>query len=407
MPRLFVGNFDFEHELANGLSAGTATPTSPAAALRVTEAFSSVWVALAESADVVLSSQDIGRADFADLEELGATLPRFVQDLAQIERGPTWELVPWGWTRRLIELARHHGWSQAAPPWEVVQDVNARPFRASLEHEWQMGLPGTTIVQTLEDLAEVLARPEQTQAAGWVLKACFGMSARERLLGRGGVLTPSAANWVRHRLNQSGPIVFEPWVERIAEAGIQIEIPPPDPRASASPFLVGVTPLLCDRSGVYRGNRCGCDATEQSRWEPAVEIALRVASRVQQRGYFGPLGIDAMWYRDATGTPRLRALQDLNVRYTMGRLALGFRRYLQPGESATWLHFPHRDAGDQTDHSPKEAFGHELPAEVRLIETSPAWRPNRPLTHGSALLIAPSAELLERGESQFLEAIQR
>jgi hypothetical protein len=45
-----------------------------------------------------------------------------------------------------------------------------------------------------------------------------------------------------------------------------------------------------------------------------------------------------MLYRDEAGETRLRPLGDLNARYTMGRLALGFERLLAPGWCASWLH---------------------------------------------------------------------
>jgi len=50
------------------------------------------------------------------------------------------------------------------------------------------------------------------------------MSARERILGQGPV-TAADQNWLRRRIDLYGAVFFEPWVERIEEAGIQIEIP--------------------------------------------------------------------------------------------------------------------------------------------------------------------------------------
>ncbi|MCA9082192.1 MAG: hypothetical protein KDA58_16640, partial [Planctomycetaceae bacterium] len=47
-------------------------------------------------------------------------------------------------------------------------------------------------------------------------------------------------------------------------------------------------------------------------------------------------GIDAMRYRDRSGDLRIRPLQDINARYTMGRIALNWaHRFGQPGR---WVH---------------------------------------------------------------------
>jgi DNA-binding transcriptional ArsR family regulator len=47
-----------------------------------------------------------------------------------------------------------------------------------------------------------------------------------------------------------------------------------------------------------------------------------------------------MQYRDENEQLHIRPLQDINARWTMGRLSLGFRKLLKPRESAKWLHGP-------------------------------------------------------------------
>ena len=91
---------------------------------------------------------------------------------------------------------------------------------------------------------------------------------------------------------------------------------------------------------------------------------MRIAQRVQQLGYFGPLGIDAMQYRDEAGAIRLRPLQDVNARYTMGRLALGFGRVLRPGWCGTWGHFSRRHLAGRDRKAWLAGMRHSLPAET-------------------------------------------
>lgn len=55
-------------------------------------------------------------------------------------------------------------------------------------------------------------------------------------------------------------------------------------------------------------------------------------------GYFGPVGIDCMRYYDpGANCERLRVLQDLNVRWTMGRLAAEWSHKLD-GQPILWWH---------------------------------------------------------------------
>jgi len=80
--------------------------------------------------------------------------------------------------------------------------------------------------------------------------------------------------------------------------------------------------MLVDERGQYAGNWFADGElrweTHQSLWQQAVETALAAASHLQSIEYFGPLGIDAMIYRDADGDSKVRPLQDINARWTMG-----------------------------------------------------------------------------------------
>jgi hypothetical protein len=389
--RLFVGNFDFEHHL-------NAAPAREGVQ-QIAAALASVWVAISERADWILSTEPLDRSDFAALEEFGSPLPQFVTSLDEVPAGDRVELVPWGWTADLAELGRSHGWHCSAPPQHCVRTANSRSFRLALESEWQVGLPGAAEVRSLEELSRIITRSD-TASRGWVLKANFGMSARERLLGRGTSLTPQTLNWAQRRLAAQGVLIFEPWVERLAEAGLQLTIPP-----AGEPRLLGITALLTDRTGVYRGSRFNDGSADDARWAEAAEVALRVARRLQQLGYFGPLGIDAMLYRDPSGKERLRPLQDLNARYTMGRLSLGFRRLLRAGQAGSWLHFPW--SGPESLQAWLAEFSRTVPADVQLVPTSPSAREDRPLVRASVLLVASTPEVRDDVESRLLATLPR
>ena len=209
-----------------------------------------------------------------------------------------------------------------------------------MEHEFGVAPVGAARVECLEDLTEAVRRSaselgESVADHAWVVKANFGMAARERLLGRGLDFTPAQKTWLSRRLDSDGAVFFEPWLQRRAEVGVQWSLPP---LGQGEPKLEGVTPLLCDSQGGYRGSEFSLDASIPREWQRAVEVCEQVAKRLQSLGYFGPLGIDAAIYEDAAGIEHVRPLQDINARFTMGRLALGFRRLLRSGERGIWRH---------------------------------------------------------------------
>jgi hypothetical protein len=373
---LLWGNFDFEHHL------GPGSPRAMSAQIRRRNAELAFCLApLAQPGDYLWTPEPPDVEFASHLSDVGVPDVRFVGKVADVPTGAM--LVPWGWCRAGDEWAAKNGWTREAPDLAVVARVNSREFSSALEIEWGVGLPGAVAIRTLPELEQVLSAAARW-TGGWVIKANFGMSARERIWGRGGQPRRQDLNWGRRRLERGEPIFFEPWVDALAEFGCQFSLPPTGP-----PRLEGVTGLLTDSRGTYRGSRlfpASGGAGRELLPAGVLEIVERAAKRIQQAGYFGPLGIDVMQYRTSIGEIGWRPLQDINARWTMGRVALGWRRVLGPDVDANWLHF--RWPGDpaSADSRLADVLG-ELPADVRVVRTSPLAVGGQPATLGTALVI--------------------
>lgn len=327
MRRLFLGNFHFESELAAASGWNPASSLLRMSAERVPS-----WIALAEEGDLIWTPEPIPHSFWESLTTQGLPRVRSVNEPPKKE----FELVPWGWSHSTRRL----GFRTSQPSSEAVRLANSREWSFELEQQLGVALPGAARIERIEEVADVVRRsasqfsePESEHA--WVIKANFGMAARERVLGRGPMLTITNERWLQRRLQSDGAVFFEPWLRRRAEVGIQWTLPK---SGQGQPELQGITPLLTDKQGGYRGSEFSRDVTIPSEWECAVEITQQVAKSLQQLGYFGPVGIDAAIYEDSAGRIITRPLQDINARYTMGRLALGFRRLLRPGERGVWQH---------------------------------------------------------------------
>lgn len=318
MPRLFLGNFDFEHRLAD------PNRQLPAKLERINAELATSWLAIADEGDYLWTPQPIEAAFFEQAVRDG--LPRVIPVVSfnDVPRGV--ECIPWGWTNDIRQLCDQRGWVRNDPPHEAVRTANSRRFSAALEGEWLCGLDFAGEATSLQEVERLLSF--HGRDARWVIKAEFGMSGRERILGCGPP-TEADRNWIERRLASDGVVFFEPWVEQIQEVGIQLDIP-----REGEPRLIDVVPMAVDDRGQYAGS--WISPGEPAWTDHTIPVpssiddeTLRAASRLQERGYFGPVGIDAMCWSRSDGTVQWRLFQDINARWTMGRLSLGFRRRLE------------------------------------------------------------------------------
>src|SRR5262249_45644914 len=154
----------------------------------------------------------------------------FVHEPSSIAARSELEFVPWGWAPSVATFGAQNGWSCAAPPLEIVREVNSRQFRFQLEEEMDIALPGSSIVTSLDELAGRVAEPSggsistkhstrpplpplpkggsaldiDRASRGWLLKANFGTAGREALRGRGTAIDERTLNWAKKRLARSG-----------------------------------------------------------------------------------------------------------------------------------------------------------------------------------------------------------
>jgi hypothetical protein len=373
MPRVFLSNFDFEHELGGGGSL-------PRAARELAEDLAAVWLTVAQPGDWICSP---GRGEVDGVS------------FGQPPSGPDFEFVPWGWSPRAVALARKHGWRIDAPPLDVVRRVNHRQFRFGLEQELGVAPAGSALVTSVEDaIAAVAAHSLAGTDQRWILKAGYGNSGREQRRGAGPLDAKSAA-WVAQRLKKSGPLVFEPWLLKEAEAGLLWDVPRDGP-----PILMGIAPLWTKEDGSYLGSRLA-NSAQHADWLEAIATSQFVATRLQAEGYFGPLSIDAMRHQ-SRGVRALRPLQDLNGRWSMGRMALERSRKFPSGWSVSCRHFGWKGPLAKLDEM-IEDLQDIARSRLRIVrQRAPELDPARDTHQVVVLLGSEDRELLDCAEESLL-----
>ena len=282
MPTLHVANFDFDDRLARPERGDL-----PASLRGINERLRPLLEPLLKSGDAAVVAGE------------------------SVERGRFDRAVPWGVEPHVLHWLGTLGLAGGFPDPAVVRAVNGRRFQWECETTLGVRPAGARWCGTAEEFADAAASLSDANPSGWVAKAEFGGSGRGVRFGAGEP-TDAVVRWVAAGCRRGGGFLVEPRLWTAAEAGVHFTVWP-DGRVRHD----GVTGLTSHPDGRFRRSE-PLASGEQGDWGDAVTAGERVARLAADRGYHGPLSVDAARLTDGT----LRPVQDVNARRTMGRVAL-------------------------------------------------------------------------------------
>jgi hypothetical protein len=203
------------------------------------------------------------------------------------------------------------------------------------------------VVDTLDDAMVAIAAIRSRGHHRVVVKAAHGLAGQNAIRLWEAELLPAQRRWLARALSDGRKLVVEPWLERILDFSVQLEMEPHGLQ------LRGYTGLVNDRKGQFRANWA---ETEYRRRLPArvgallgvppdsswgldrlyVEIFSLLEAELQRSGFVGPISIDALVYRTPEGACRFKPIVEINPRYTMGRLTVELMQHACP-ECCGWF----------------------------------------------------------------------
>lgn len=344
------------------LSLGTRGRYTPPAAMQQRMEDLELLPALAATThDLVVLRRAPSLSYLQQLAEVGLTVPEpVILDAAgtvPVDALPPRlaELRPWGWAaparERLGPLLDRC--DRQPPPRASDAVLHAKSTWATMRAEllqtlrepWldDPELCGKVLADADADATWELV--EQLHARGHetvVLKAPFGTSGRNAQRIEGGTPTVAQRGWLRRTLATQDAVVVEPWLRSLADLSLRITVEP-----SGRARVDHLGRFLTDPRGQYLGAVLGPltralpptvarwlhdDGRDPQRLDRVMTIvAERVAARVHQHGYAGPVGIDGLIHHDLDDRLRLRPIVEVNVRPTFGHVVLGLQRRLARG----------------------------------------------------------------------------
>jgi hypothetical protein len=209
--------------------------------------------------------------------------------------------APAAWDAPLHELL----WRLPVPTPSVVARGHHRAFCLQVARDLGCALPGARMVKSLADL--------DGAPPGWVVKAPLSAAGRDRYIERGDFSDPKARRTVERLFERHGPLLFEPWMDRVADYGVSALL------ASEGTRIVGVHRQRVDGKGQFNGIDLTSPISSEIR-DRLTETALAVGDALRREGYAGPFGIDA-WEYLSNGATVLHPLGEINARMTFGLVA--------------------------------------------------------------------------------------
>jgi hypothetical protein len=94
------------------------------------------------------------------------------------------------------------------------------------------------------------------------------------------------------------------------------------------------------------------------------DLFALLEAELRRADYLGPLGIDAFVYRDAAGLPRLKAIVEINPRYTMCRVTVELMRQTCQGSFGLFRLVSRSWRGQASTISPPTLVGERFPLHL-------------------------------------------
>jgi hypothetical protein len=248
------------------------------------------------------------------LQDMGFSLPPF-----GVEPDPSRLFTPFGWNQEAEERNLQYREPAAHPDPGIVSRVNSREFSLGLETELSpRSIEGAAYCRTSGDLTNWFcgAKPGR-----WVAKGNHGHAG----IGQHRFSHPGEAEAVRTVLNRilktQGGLVLEPEHPIVVEFGCLFWL-----RGDGSYSELRCHRLLSYSGGGFAGALRLPEDPELERWRSDIQAAAgKIAARLHQEGYSGPVGVDMYVWRRKDGL-RFRSLADLNARCSMAFPVHGLSR---------------------------------------------------------------------------------
>lgn len=341
MPNIHY--FNPGHETA--VLQGTEHYTPPRNVQRMQQELASLPVWYAAPDDYVWAEENPSPRFFTQQPKMLKPLARLITRRELAENGkalPALRATPWGISpdslRLFSDLKKKHLPSLSVPPWNpVFTRLTGRQTAAECLEKLRTRLPAEELpappkfCTQLREIEKYLL----LQHAPFVVKTPFSSSGRGLLWLHQRKLTEKDKNWILGALSKQVSVSIECGLEKVQDFAMEFYAD-----GQGEVRYEGLSIFATEQRGAYTGNilenqpamrRRLTRLSGEAPLDRVQEALTEVLKEAYGPFYTGYLGVDMLIYRNQEGGYAIHPCLEINMRYTMGMVALElFRRYVEP-----------------------------------------------------------------------------
>ena len=314
------------------------------------------------------------------------------------------QFAPFGWNKEAEEVNGSYARPASHPPLDVVKRVNGRRFAARLERELFGGDETLGIFEEPDEIEACIAsRPRHEE---WLLKSEHGNAGLGNRRLRSSTLDQPDREVIHRLLAEDECVMVEKWRHRVLDIASVFEL-----GSDGTVEDLFVYEVVNTADGAYIGSIFDQASETLDPWIPKVtDVALQVAGRLAEVGYFGPVCLDHFVWAEGNDR-RLRPLADLNARLQVSASILRLWRTWDADRVVYWRLFASRKLRLPSDYLELEAaLGCDsFDAESRrgILVTSPFDVAGKRLRRFGVLLAAGSRAEVEEMDRRLRERFEK
>ena len=364
-PNVYWFNGNCEEQITNCLYGQTSrTPIN-----QLGSDLRALPTLICKNHDIVLVEKKPTVNFLKKLRRSGFTLPEYVEygyqnNLSVWNYGIIQELRPWGWNtestnflKPLSKYTKHdrrvhwdHKWKTLySKIWSAAQlhdflNTHKEPWLCDVE------VVGVRCTKT-EEVKKIILK----NSGNFLIKTPIASSGRGQIRVKNGHIRADQLTNLEKIIQKHGEVIVEPWLDKVLDLSFHFDI-----GENEEITAIGWTRFCTNTRGQYRATFVSqmvaglSSETKQFLYGNGKnprqlnrlgETLSRIIGRaIAKLGYMGPVGIDALVYRNSNQELLLKPIVEINPRWTMGRLGHSLKSRVNSARTAIWLILHKREA---------------------------------------------------------------